>query len=120
MIDPNGMQLGDAVCVVNEKNNWFRREKIKFVDENGIEWYRYDRDHYEWSISELVYCGKVTVIEEGEVDKDHDRQDQMHFKYPDGVICYEYTRSIHENENWFHTREEAATYIEQQKLLKLK
>lgn len=120
MIDISKIKFGDTIYVVNEKNNAFQKKKIVKIDRKGVEWFRYDRDHWEWSISEIVYCGKVTMITEGEVDLDLDRQDQMHFKYPDGNIYYEYVSLIHENDDWFLIREEAEAYIEKQKLLKLK
>lgn len=109
MIDANKLNLGDVVYIVNERNNAFTKKKLKTVVK-GVEWFRYDRDHWEYTVAKIVYCGHVTVINTGEVDPDHDRQNQMHFKYEDGNIYYEYEKDVNALEDWFHTRQEAETY----------
>ena len=117
MIDATTLKFGDTVYSVNEKCNAFLKKKIKTVID-GVEWFRYDRDHWEYTVSELIYCGKITVIKEGEVDDDRDRQNQLHFKYPDGNIYYEYEADIGNIEDWFHTRNEAEAYAERMRKLK--
>ena len=117
MIDATKIKFGDAVYCVNEQNNAFLKKKIKTIID-GVEWYRYDRDHWEYSVSELIYCGRITVIKEGEVDNDLDFQNQMHFKYPDGNIYYEYESDIGKIEEWFHTQDEAEAYAETMRKLK--
>ena len=115
MLDIEILKFGDTVFVVNEINNAFSKKKLKKVIK-GVEWFRYDRDHWEYSISEIVYCGRVTYIEEGEVRFDEVRQEELHFKYSDGQIYSEYLELIPEFEEWFHTREEAEKYIEELKV----
>lgn len=118
MINPVNLSFGDTVYVVDEINNAFSKKRITMVDDNGVEWYRYDRDHWEYSVSELIYCGRTTVIKDGEVSNDHDFQNQLHFKYPDGSIYYEYESDVGEVEEWFHTRAEAEAYVETMRKLK--
>jgi hypothetical protein len=109
MIDPLQLNFGDVVYAVEEKNNTFSKSRITMVDENGIEWHRYDRDR-GYSIEELVYCGRVMYIESGDVRFDEDRRDEFHFRYPDGHIHFFYIEDIEENDHWFHDLKEAEKY----------
>lgn len=115
MINKDKLKFGDIVYEAEEKNNAFTKKKLTTVI-NGVEWFRYDRDHWEYSVKQIVYCGKITVIKEGQVDSDNDTQNQLHFKHPDGNIYYEYEANIGNLEDWFHTREEAKSYIEKLKV----
>jgi len=108
MIDFNNLKFGDTVYVSKEVNNAFRKKRISFTDSAGIEWYRYDLPNWEYSVEELVYCGKTTYVEEGEVRFDEDRQTELHFKYPDGQICPVYLED--DFENWFASKAEAEDY----------
>lgn len=119
MIDLKSLKFGDRVYVVQEKNNAFTKKKIKMVDAAGIEWFRYDRDHYEYSIVEIEYCGRVTFTEEGDVQEDNNRDTEYHFRYPDGKIQPEYESSRPgEFEDWFYTIAEAEQRIIQYKATK--
>ena len=111
MITIENMKFGDTIYVSKEVNNAFRKKRITFTDDDGIEWYRHDLPNWEYSIEELVYCGKTTYIEEGEVRFDEDRQTELHFKYPDGQIYPEYEEDIETCINWFNTNAEAKEYI---------
>lgn len=117
MIDASKLNFGDVVYIVNERNNAFTKKKLKTVV-NGVEWFRYDRDHWEYTVAEIVYCGHIKVINTGEVDFDHDLQNQMHFKYEDGNIYYEYEKDIGDLAEWFHTRQEAENYAATMRELK--
>lgn len=112
MLGTSNLKFGTVIYVVNEKNNVFTKQRITMIDQNGVEWYRYDRDHWEYTISELIYCGHVAVTITGEVDYDPMRQNEMYFKYPDGNIHGEYEADVRDCQEWFHTREEAEAYIE--------
>jgi hypothetical protein len=112
MLEVEKLKFGDVVYVVNEQNNAFSKKKIKMIDENGVEWFRYDRDHWEYSVNEIVYCGRVTYIEEGDVRFDENRQEELHFKFPDGQIYSDYIEDVIECQEWFHTQQEAEAYIE--------
>lgn len=121
MIEFNELQFGDRLYVVEEKNNSFSRKKITKTDEDGNTWYRYDKDQYEYEIDEIVYCGKVTYTEEGDVRFDEDRLDEYHFRWPSGQIygyidCEDYNDI--EYSRWFHTRKEAEEYVDYLKLSK--
>jgi hypothetical protein len=113
MIDFKTLNFGDRIYVVDEQNNAFIKKKIHMTDESGNTWFRYDRDHWEYSISEIVYCGKVTYVEEGKVRFSEDRLIEYHFLHPDGQIYYENEPGYNDDfDNWFTTREEAEKYID--------
>lgn len=111
MISFKTLKFGDKVYIVNEKNNAFVKKKITTVIK-GVEWFRYDRDHWEYSIETVDYCGKVTHVEEGEVRFEEDRITEYHFRYPDGQIYHEWEGEDEDHlEHWFYTKEEAENYI---------
>ncbi len=116
MIEFQNLAFGDVVYRAKETNNAFSKKKITQTDADGITWHRYNMDHWTYVIEEIVYCGKVTHIQEGEVRFDKYRDTEYHFKYPDGKIYHEWEgddtdRLCH----WFHTRAEAETYIDERK-----
>lgn len=114
MIDFKSLKFGDKVYIAKESNHVFAQNRITMKDANGIEWYRYDRDRFTYEIEEITYCGKVTFIEEGEVDSYEYRETEYHFKYPDGQIYFEHDNNF-ETKDWFHTSKEAEVRIEELK-----
>ena len=113
MIELTELNFGDVVYVVHETNNSFVKQKISMIDADGVEWHRYDRDHWEYRIEEYTYCGKVTWVEEGNVRFDEDRIDEYHFKHPNGQIYPETEPAWPEDfKDWFYTKEEAEKYIQ--------
>lgn len=115
MIDISKFKIGDTIYAVSEHNNSFNRQKIYMTDAEGNEWFRYDRPHYEYSVHELIYCGKVVHVISGEVEVDGVYDTEYHFKYPHGKIYMEYEGIIPGITDWFATKEEAEEYIEQMK-----
>lgn len=113
MIVFEDLKFGDDVYVVHISNNIFVRNRITMTDENGIEWYRYDREHWDYSIENIQYCGKLTFIEEGEVRFNEERETEYHFRYANGQI-YEFYR-YDDTESWFATVAEAEQHIEELK-----
>ena len=112
MIVFNELKFGDKVYVVNEKNNVIKKKRIFMTDGEGVEWYRYDREHWEYDIEVLEYCGKVTYMEEGEVRFDEDGLDKYHFRHPSGQIYMEQDGADeYFLEHWFNSEEEAEDHI---------
>jgi hypothetical protein len=112
MIDFTKLKFGDKVYIAKDTNNAFSKKKIKKVIE-GVEWFRYDMDNWTYTIQEIVYCGKVTHIEEGDVRFDEERITEYHFRYPDGQIYDEWEGEDQERlEHWFYTEDEAEKYIQ--------
>lgn len=113
MITFEDLKFGDDVYIVKIKNNAFAKNRITTIDENGIEWFRYDRDHWEYSIEQIQYCGRVTFLEEGEVRFNEERETEYHFRYPNGQIHQSY--QYDDTDDWFCTLVEAEQRIEELK-----
>jgi hypothetical protein len=112
MIIFKDLTFGDIVYKVNERNHVMNQKRLTMTDADGAEWYRYDRERFEYSIEELTYVGKVTYHEEGEVRDDEDRCTEFHFKYPDGQIYCEHDGDDEHNlDDWFTTQEDAEAEI---------
>jgi hypothetical protein len=113
MLTKGRLNIGDSVFVADEICNAFTKQKLKMVDANGVEWYRYDRDNWSYTVTEATFCGFVNVACVGEVNTD--AENELHFKYSDGNIYCEYEKELYNVKDWFHTREEAESYIEKLK-----
>ena len=112
MIEFNTLKFGDKVYIAKDTNNAFSKKKIKKII-RGVEWFRYDIDNWTYTIEEIVYCGKVTHIEEGDVRFDEERITEYHFRYPDGQIYDEWEGEDQDHlEHWFYTEDEAEKYIQ--------
>lgn len=70
-IDIRKVNVGDTLYRVMRINHFFSQQKIRMVDKDGIEWYRYDRDRFEYVIQNLKVIGKVTPTVEGDIDVDY-------------------------------------------------
>ena len=70
-INPNDIKIGDTLYNVKEVHNWFhgRSNKIKMVDEDGVEWFRYEKPNIEYVIESWEVIGKVTPMIEGEIEE---------------------------------------------------
>lgn len=73
-IDLRNLKVGDFVYRVFRKNNFFSQKKIYMVDANGVEWYRYDKDRYEYIIIKYSVVGIVIPQIFGKVDDDEYHQ----------------------------------------------
>ena len=58
-------KIGTKFFRVSEKNNIFRRQRITMVDDNGIEWHRYNVPIKDYEIIEIEITGKATKTIEG-------------------------------------------------------
>jgi hypothetical protein len=67
-IDLRTVKVGDTLYRTQRINHFFSQKKLRMVDANGIEWYRYDKDRFEYIIETLTVVGKVTPTVEGEID----------------------------------------------------
>ena len=60
-------KVGDKFYEVVEDPNAFSRKKISMTDDNGIEWYRYDKPIRSYRIQAWTIVGRVTPVVEGEL-----------------------------------------------------
>ncbi len=79
MIEVSTIRLNDVVYKVNEHNQFFNRKKVKMTDENGVEWYRYDRPILSYTVDEYQLEGIVSVAVIGKVKHPGSYEDEYHF-----------------------------------------
>ena len=97
MIDLSKLQLGDVIYHIESINSVFTRRKIKMIDADGVEWYRYDKPKWLYKIHEVMYVGTVVKICRGKLLQLDDHQDEYYFEYKSsGNIEYYF-----ENDNYF-------------------
>lgn len=69
MIDPNVLKVGNKFYKVVETNSGFHRNKIR-QEIDGVEWFRYDRPVFSYSIVECTVVGILKKNLEGVWDHD--------------------------------------------------
>jgi hypothetical protein len=72
------MNIGDKIYCISVTTNAFSRQKIKMVDADGIEWYRYDKPIVEISMETQTIVGKISVYTEGTVEEDEMLENQYY------------------------------------------
>lgn len=113
MID-HKLELGTKIYYVHENNNVITRKKIMMKDENGVEWYRYDKPLRSRSIKEYTIVGRVLARGEGIVPSIENYYD-MYFT-EDGVQVDQYEIDEYDNSNgYFLNEDEALDWIERRK-----
>lgn len=110
MIDYENLNFGDVIFKVDAKLNAFTRRKISKVDENGVEWFRYNEDRYEYSIQEYTYIGRIECHVFGTVDG-NEIDETKYFFSCDGYIDYLF-KSDQEEQCYYSTREQAQLEID--------
>ena len=74
MID-HQLELGTKIYCVEENNNAFIRKKITSKDEDGVEWYRYDKPLRTHNMKEYTIIGRVLKVIEGQVRNTEEQTD---------------------------------------------
>ena len=78
------LEIGTKIFYVEEDNNAFHRKKIMMTDENGVEWYRYDRPLRSHKMTEHTIVGRVLKEVEGRVPGMEDYIDEYFLE--DGIV----------------------------------
>jgi len=106
--------IGDKLYFVNTKLNTFARQKIKMVDANGIEWYRYDKPVADITLETHTIVGSLEIKCHGEVPAD---------EFTEATYYTDLGQALYANEvdnnslkTWFTKEEEAMQYLEYQKV----
>jgi hypothetical protein len=112
--------IGDKFWRVNKIFNRLTgaQKKLKMVDADGVEWYRYDKQNVEFQLTQAEIVGKYNAIVEG------------HNMWYEDDYCGRYCMKIgdHLDEVWedeldgehcadsayFQTKEDAEEYIKEQ------
>ena len=80
MIDFTRLQFGTVLYHVKETNQYFSRDKIRMIDADGVEWYRYDRPPFTFTITEYMHTGTVIKIIKGTVPNPLDYETEYHLE----------------------------------------
>lgn len=109
MIDFSKLEFGDKIFHIVEDLNTLSRKKINMVDNDGIEWYRYDKPTWSYSIKEYTYVGKYAPTTFGKVMSD-EVDAEKYFVEADGEMDY-LTEEYYTN-SWFDSEEEAKSEMQ--------
>lgn len=108
------MNIGKTYYRVDETTNAFRRKKLFFTDENGIEWSRYDRELWEYNIVPLKLVGYFEFAFKGEYP-----QEFKEYLSPSFIFEEEngnrFEAASYDVMEYFPSKEMAEKHIEQKK-----
>ena len=111
MVDYDELKFGDVIYNIRTKLQVFEPRKISKIDENGVEWFRYNKDRYKYDIEEYKYIGRAEVHIFGEVDEREVDETKYFFSYKDTEKEYFCKREGFENELQYRTLEEAQDFV---------
>jgi hypothetical protein len=106
MIEFNNLSFGDKVYQVTEDLHVFNRKKIIMVDENGVEWYRYDKPVRVYSVAEYTYVGRADVHTTGNVIPEDIDETKYFIEHPTEGMMYLHDRDA-DDCDWFSSKKEA-------------
>lgn len=110
MIDFKKLRIGDKIFHIEEEFNSFSRKKIVMVDQEGLEWYRYDKQLRVYSIKEYACVGKCTPVIAGKVIAE-EVNDMMYFIENEKGMDYLTPENNANSDYWFSSEEEAKIEI---------
>jgi hypothetical protein len=108
------LEIGTKVYFAEEVNLAFHRKKIFMKDENGVEWYRYDKPLRTHSMSEHTIVGRVLKDVEGRVPSMENHIDEYYLENGDMIDA----GNIDESDDWsgyFLNKEDAEAWIQERK-----
>ena len=108
------LELGTKVYCVEETNLAFHRKKIFMTDENGVEWYRYDKPLRTHSMTEHTIVGRVLKDVEGRVPNIENHLDEYYIETGEMIDANE----IDESDEWrgyFLDKDDALAWLEHRK-----
>jgi len=79
------LEIGTKIYFVEEDNHAFSRKKIFMKDENGVEWYRYDRPLRTQNMTEHTIVGRVLKDVEGRVPSMENHIDEYYLENGDEI-----------------------------------
>ncbi len=96
------------------------QKKLKMVDADGIEWYRYDKDSVDFDLMEVEIVGTFNAVVEGHnIWNEEEYCDRYCMKIGDHYdeVCEDEFDGEHRGHytSYFHTKEEAEEYIKEQR-----
>jgi len=120
MIDFDSLRIKDEIYVVDRQINVMTRKRFTMVDENGVEWQRYDKPKISYEIVKAQLLGKVKRNVEGQIPKQYQEFLDMcrwYFKDDAGkeYTVYDYEADVSEQlavfPKYFYTEQEARQFV---------
>ena len=117
-------KIGDKFWRVNKIFNRLtgNMKKLKMIDADGVEWYRYDKDSVDFDLIEVEIVGTFNAVIEGHSiwheEEFCDRYCMKIGAFHDEVWEDELTGTGEHRghyTSYFHTKEEAEEYIKEQR-----
>ena len=94
MVDFESLDVGDVVSVVSRKIN-YGRQRITMVDNEGVEWHRYNIEINSFEVQPFTLAGIVKTRIIGEINPDES------YRYSDDYDAPEYhLRSVANKDEW--------------------
>lgn len=120
MIDFDSLQIKDEIYVVDRQINVVSRKRFTMVDENGVEWHRYDKSKISYSIAKAQLLGKASRVISGQFPEEYmEFLDvcRWYFKGEDGkeYSVFDYETAVEEQlamfPKYFYTEQEAEQFV---------
>lgn len=111
MIDFSKLTFGDSVHNIVDSLHAFSRKKIFKTDEEGVEWYRYDKPIRSFSIQTFTYVGRSESHTFGQVIPE-DIDETKYFVESNELkeMTYLHDRDV-DDSDWFASKEEAEAEV---------
>ena len=110
MIDLNTLNFGDNIYHIVDNLHTFSRKKIFKTDEEGVEWYRYDKPIRTFSIQTLAYVGRSESLVSGRVIPEDIDETKYFIEYEESKEMTYIDDSDIDN-NWFASKEAAEAEV---------
>jgi hypothetical protein len=114
--------IGDKFWRVDKVFNRLtgQQKKLKMVDAEGIEWYRYDKDSFEFDLMEVEIVGTFNAVIEGHsIWNEEEYIDRYCMEIGDFYedVCEDELNGEHQGHYiaYFQKKEEAELYIKEQR-----
>lgn len=109
--------IGDEFYHVHRKVISFERKKEKKIDENGVEWFRYLNERFEYSIEKVKIVALNYIMFEGPIiQHEYYRNEEIQYAFSNGndfIIAYEDEIEVDNYDSVFYRDEkQAQEYLE--------
>lgn len=108
------LRIGQTLYHVRVTLNALSRKKIRKVDNDGVTWYRYDKEIRDYNIEEWEVTGKITFLVEGELNSYStyvDEESRVEYALASSEGDEAITNDFFNDDEFYLTREEAEARI---------
>jgi hypothetical protein len=61
------LEIGTKIYEVSEVCNAFSKQRLTMLDDEGNEWYRYDKPNFEYQVKEWTVIGSIKYLVRGKL-----------------------------------------------------